>query len=243
MLALWKKEVMAFFSSLTGYLVAGVFLIITALFLWFIPGNMNIPFGGYATLDALFLIAPWIYLFLVPAITMRLFADELRGGTIELLLTNPITYWQVVVAKYLAGVTLVLISLFPTLLYFLSVHFLAQPVGNIDHGAIWGSYIGLVLLAAVYAAIGLFTSSLTDNQIVAFLMAVVLSYFFYDGFAALASLSGLGAVSGVLVSMGIDNHYQSISRGVIDSRDLFYFAAVIAFFLVLTKTVLGSRRW
>jgi ABC-2 type transport system permease protein len=243
MLALWKKEVMAFFSSLTGYLVAGVFLVITALFLWFIPGNMNIPLGGYATLDALFWIAPWIYLFLVPAVTMRLLADELRGGTIELLLTNPITYWQVVGAKYLAGVTLVLISLLPTLLYFLTVHFLAQPVGNIDHGAIWGSYIGLVLLAAVYTAIGLFTSSLTDNQIVAFLMAVVLSYFFYDGFAALASLPGLGSVSGILVAMGIDEHYQSISRGVIDSRDLVYFVSVIAFFLVLTKTVLGSRRW
>ena len=133
MVALWIKEVMAFFSSVTGYLVAGVFLLMTALFLWIIPGNLNIPFGGYATLDSLFWIAPWLYLFLVPAVTMRLLADEKRSGTIELLLTNPITDWQLVFGKYLAGVTLVVISLLPTLVYFYSVHQLSQPVGNIDH--------------------------------------------------------------------------------------------------------------
>lgn len=234
---------MMFFSSLTGYLVAGVFLVVTALFLWFVPGTMNIPLGGYASLESLFMLAPWIYLFLVPAVTMRLLAEERRQGTMELLLTHPLTDWQVVGAKYLAGLSLVLLSLLPTLVYFFSVSQLAQPVGNIDHGAIWGSYIGLVLLAAVYAAVGLFTSSLSDNQLVAFLLAVVLCYFFYDGFAALASLQGLGQASVFINNLGIDAHYQSISRGVVDLRDLAYFLGVIALFLALTRLELGSRRW
>ena len=243
MIALWKKEVMAFFSSITGYLVAGVFLLMTGFFLWVIPGNLNIPFGGYASLDSLFWLAPWLYLFLVPAVTMKLFSEERKSGTIELLLTKPLTDWQIVAGKYLAGVTLVIISLLPTLIYFISIHFLAQPVGNIDHGAIWGSYIGLVLLAAVYASIGVFTSSVTDNQIVAFVLAVILCFFFYNGFLAMAELPFFRPISGFLVYMGIDDHYQSISRGVVDSRDLLYFMGLIAFFLVLTKTVLGSRKW
>ncbi|TCO07321.1 gliding motility-associated ABC transporter permease subunit GldF [Natronoflexus pectinivorans] len=243
MLALWKKEVMSFFSSLTGYLVAGVFLLMTALFLWVIPGNLNIPFGGYATLDSLFWIAPWLYLFLVPAVTMRLLADEKKSGTIELLMTNPLTDWHIVLGKYLAGVTLVVISLIPTLVYFISVHYLAQPVGHIDHGAIWGSYIGLVLLAAVYASIGLFASALTENQIVSFVIAVVICFFFYSGIQSMAVLPFFRPIGGFLVQLGIDEHYQSISRGVVDSRDLVYFAGIITFFLVLTKTVLGSRKW
>lgn len=242
MLALWKKEVMTFFGSLTGYLVAGVFLVILSLFLWFIPGNMNIPMGAYATLDSLFWIAPWIYLFLVPAITMRLFAEEKRGGTIELLYTYPISAWNIITAKYLAGLTLVAISLLPTLFFYFSVNQLAQPVGNLDHGAIWGSYIGLLLLASVYVAIGIFSSSLTSNQIVAFLLALVLCYFFYDGFAALAALPGPGSLSEVLLSLGIAEHYRSISRGVVDSRDFIYFLSVIVIFLLLTKVVISSKR-
>ena len=243
MFALWKKELMSFFSSITGYLVAGVFLLMTGLFLWIIPGNLNIPFGGYASLDSLFYLAPWLYLFLVPAVTMKLFSEERKSGTIELLLTKPLTDWHIVGGKYLAGVTLVVISLLPTLIYFVSVHYLAQPVGNIDHGAIWGSYIGLVLLAAVYTSIGLFTSSLTDNQIVAFVLAVILCFLFYYGFLAMAELPVFNQVSSFLVYIGIDEHYQSISRGVVDSRDLLYFTGLIALFLVLTKTIISSRKW
>lgn len=243
MIALWKKEVMFFFSSLTGYLVIGIFLLMTSLFLWVMPGNLNIPFGGYASLDSLFWLAPWLYLFLVPAVTMRLFSEERKSGTIELLLTKPLTDWHIVGGKYLAGVTLVVLSLFPTLIYFFSVNNLAQPLGNIDHGAIWGSYIGLVLLAAVFTSIGLFTSSITDNQIVAFVLAVILCFFFYNGFDAIAELPFLRTISSFLVYMGIVEHYQSISRGIIDSRDLVYFAGMIAFFLVLSKTVLNSRKW
>jgi len=243
MLALWKKEVIAFFSTATGYLVAGVFLLMTALFLWIIPGNLNIPAGGYATLDSLFWIAPWLYLFLVPAVTMRLFSEERRSGTIELLLTHPISDWQVVIGKYLAGLTLVVISLLPTMVFFFSIHNLAQPVGNIDHGAIWGSYIGLLLLAAVYTSIGLFTSSITSSQIVAFVLAAVICYFFYSGLQALAGMPALRSLSPFLTFLGIDSHYQSISRGVVDSRDIVYFAGIITLFLALTRTVLQSRKW
>lgn len=243
MFALWKKEVLAFFSSLTGYLVAGVFLLVTGLFLWVIPGNLNILFGGYASLDSLFWLAPWLYLFLVPAVTMRLLSEERKSGTIELLLTKPLTDWSIVGGKYLAGVTLVVISLIPTLVYFFSVHSMAQPVGNIDHGAIWGSYIGLILLGAVYTSIGLFTSSVTENQIVAFVLAVLVCYIFYNGFQAMAELPLFRPVNSFLVYLGIDSHYQSISRGVVDSRDLIYYGGVITFFLVLTKTVLSSRKW
>jgi len=241
MFAIWKKEVSSFFSSVTGYLVAGVFLLVTALFLWIIPGNLNIPFGGYATLDSLFWLAPWLYLFLVPAITMRLFSEEKKGGTLELLLTKPVTDWQIVIGKYLAGLTLVIISLLPTLIYYFTVNNLAQPVGNMDHGATWGSYLGLVFLAAVYASIGVFASSVSANQVVAFIIAIAGCFFFYEGFQALATLPVFRSVSDFIIFIGISEHYQSISRGIIDSRDIVYFAGVILFFLALTKMVLGRR--
>jgi ABC-2 type transport system permease protein len=243
MIALLKKEVAAFFSSLTGYLVIVVFLMITGLFLWVVPGEMNIMFGGYSTLDPLFYLAPWIYLFLVPAITMRMFAEEKKSGTMELLLTRPVSELQIVLAKYIAGVLLVFISLLPTLVYVFSVYSLGNPVGNFDSGATWGSYIGLLLLGAVYVSIGVFSSSLTDNQIVAFVLAIVLCFSFYYGFEAMSSISGLKGFRDIFVFMGIDEHYQSVSRGVVDSRDLVYFGSVITLFLFLTRTVLNSRKW
>jgi ABC-2 type transport system permease protein len=243
MIALFKKEVAAFFSSLTGYLVIVVFLMITGLFLWVVPGEMNILFGGYSTLEPLFYLAPWIYLFLVPAITMRMFAEEKKSGTMELLLTRPVSELQIVMAKYFAGVLLVFISLLPTLVYVFSVYSLGNPVGNFDSGATWGSYIGLLLLGAVYVSIGVFSSSLTDNQIVAFVLAIVLCFSFYYGFEAISSISGLKSSRDILVFMGIDEHYQSVSRGVVDSRDLVYFVSVITLFLFLTRMVLNSRKW
>jgi ABC-2 type transport system permease protein len=243
MVALWKKELVIFFSSLTGSLVIAVFLVVNGLFLWSIPGNLNILFGGYANLDGLFYLAPWLYLFLVPAMTMRLFADEKKTGTIELLLTRPLTDWQIVLGKYLSGFTLVVLSLLPTLVYFYSVSQLAQPFGNVDTGAIWGSYTGLVLLAGAYVAIGLFTSSVTENQIVAFVVAALLSFIFYSGFDAIASVPFFKNIDNELVQLGIDSHYQSISRGVIDLHDIFYFFGLIIIFLGLTKLVLSSRKW
>lgn len=243
MLALWKKELFTFFSSLTGSLVIAVFLVLNGLFLWVIPGNLNILFGGYANLDGLFYLAPWLYLFLVPAVTMRLFADEKKSGTIELLLTRPLSDWQIVTGKYLAGFSLVALSLLPTLIYFYSVHALAQPQGNIDSGAIWGSYIGLVLLAGAYVSMGVFTSAITDNQIVAFVLAALLAFVFYSGFEALSSVPVFEGIRFFLVNMGIEAHYQSVSRGVVDLRDILYFFGVIIGFLALTRLVLSSRRW
>jgi len=242
MFAILKKEVITFFSSITGFLVAGVFLLASALFLWVIPGNLNIPFGGYATLDSLFWLAPWLYLFLVPAITMRLFSEEKKSGTMEILLTKPVTDWQIITGKYLAGLTLVIVSLLPTLIYYLSVNYLAQPVGNMDHGATWGSYSGLVLLAAVFVSIGVFTSSVSNNQAIAFVFAVAGCFFFYEGFQAIASVPFFRSIAHFITFIGIDEHYQSISRGIIDSRDIIYFACVIIFFLSLTKIMLGRRK-
>ena len=242
MWSLYRKEISSFFSSVTGYLVAGVFLVLTGLFLWVIPGQMNILFGGYASLDSLFYLAPWLYLFLVPAVTMRLFADEKRTGTMELLYTRPISEWHIVMAKYLAGFTLVVISLLPTLVYFYSVIQLGNPVGNIDFGGTWGSFIGLLFLSGIYVAIGVFCSSLTDNQIVSFIMAVVLSFVFYYGFETLSQMVS-GSSQSLIVFMGIDEHYQSMSRGVLDSRDVLYFLSMITLFLYLTRTVLSSKKW
>jgi len=243
MWSLYRKEIASFFSSITGYLVVGVFLVLTGLFLWVIPGEMNILFGGYATLDSLFYLAPWLYLFLVPAVTMRLFADEKRTGTIELLYTRPLTEMNIVLAKYLAGLTLVAISLVPTLIYFYSVVQLGNPIGNIDYGGTWGSFIGLLFLAGIYVAIGVFCSSLTDNQIVSFVVAVLVSFIFYYGFEALSQVVSSNSTQSIIVYLGIDEHYQSMSRGVIDSRDLLYFLSVIILFLYLTRTVLSSRKW
>jgi ABC-2 type transport system permease protein len=243
MFALVNKEVGSFFSSLTGYVVITVFLAVNGLFIWVFPGPLNIPDSGYATLDTLFIIAPWVFLFLVPAVTMRMFAEEKRSGTIELLLVRPLTDLQVVLAKFTAAVVLVLISLLPTLVYFWSVHTLGNPPGNLDTGAIWGSYIGLFFLASVYASIGIFSSSITDNQIIAFIVAVLISFFFFTGFELLGALPVPLKIEQLLIYLGINEHYRSISRGVVDTRDLVYFVSLIAFFIFLTRTVLQSRKW
>ncbi|WP_439184790.1 gliding motility-associated ABC transporter permease subunit GldF [Carboxylicivirga taeanensis] len=242
MLALFKKELVTFFSSITGALVVSVFLLVTGLFLWVIPNDLNILYGGYATLDSLFYLAPWVYLFLVPAVCMRLFADEKKMGTLDVLLTRPISTMQIVIGKFMAGLAVVLISLLPTLIFVYSVYHLANPAGNLDMGGTWGSYIGLAFLAAVYVAIGLFASSLTDNQIVAFVLAVLLCFMFYSGFDSLAVLPGLGAYRELISYIGIDSHYRSLSRGVIDSRDVVHLSSLVFFFLYITKMSLRPSR-
>ena len=240
---LFWKEVQGFFSSLTGYLVIAVFLAVTGLCLWVFPGVLNIPESGYASLDSLFYIAPWVFLFLVPAITMRSFAEEIKTGTIELLLTKPISEWQLTVAKFLSAVMLVLIALLPCVVYIFSVWRLGNPPGNLDTGATYGAMIGLMLLGAVYAAIGTFASSLTDNQIIAFIAAALTSFVFYEGFDALAQLISAAAVQDLITYLGIKEHYASISRGVVDFRDLVYFFGVMLLFLLLTRLRLQSRKW
>ncbi|MFP4366236.1 MAG: gliding motility-associated ABC transporter permease subunit GldF [Bacteroidales bacterium] len=243
MIALIKKEIGSFLSSFTGYIVIVVFLVINGLFMWVFPGELNIPDSGYATLDTLFIIAPWVFLFLVPAVTMRLFAEEKRSGTMELLLVRPLTDLQIVMAKYTSAILLVLISLIPTLVYYWSVYTLGNPPGNLDAGAIWGSYTGLFFLGSCYAAIGIFSSSLTENQIVAFILAVLLSFFFFTGFEMISALPLPYRAEELLLYLGINEHYSSISRGVIDTRDIVYFVSLIAFFIFLTRTVLQSRKW
>ena len=243
MLAIFKRELASFFSSITGALVVTVFLLLTGLFLWVIPNDLNIIYTGYATLESLFYIAPWVYLFLVPAVTMRLFADEKRLGTLDLLLTRPVSELQIVFGKFLAGLSVVLLSLIPTLIYVYSVYQLGNPVGNMDMGGTWGSYIGLVFLAAVYVAIGVFASSLTDNQIVAFILAVLLCFMFYSGFDSLAALPSLSGLRDAITYIGIDSHYRSLSRGVIDSRDIVHLSSLVFFFLFLSKlSLLKNKR-
>lgn len=237
------KEIRSFLNSVTGYLVIVVYLVINSVFLWLIPGNFNLIEGGYSSIDSLFLISPWVFMFLIPAITMRMFADEKRAGTMELLLTKPLTDMSIVWSKFSAGFILVLFSLLPTLIYYFSVYQLGNPVGNIDSGGTFGSYIGLLFLGSSYVAIGVFSSSLTDNQIIAFLIAMFLCFFFYFGFDQIAALGSFHSMELLIISLGISEHYTSMSRGVIDSRDVLYFLGLIVIFALATRLVIQSRKW
>lgn len=243
MYALFKKEINGFLNSLIGYIVIIVFLVVIGLFLWVIPLQFNILDFGYANIDGLFILAPFVFLFLIPAITMRSFADERKSGTLELLMTQPLTDLQVILAKYFAGVVLVIFSLVPTLIYAISVSHLGLPPGNLDMGGMWGSYIGLLFLGSTFVAIGIFASSVSDNQIVSFIIAVFLSAFFYIGFELFYTFILSGKTGLAIQSLGINAHYSSISRGVIDTRDLIYFISISIFFILLTKISLESRKW
>jgi ABC-2 type transport system permease protein len=231
MFSIYKKELGAFFSNATGYIVTGIFLLLTGLFLWVIPGDFNILESGYANADGLFVLAPWLFLFLCPAVCMRLFAEERQTGTWELLVTKPLSRLQLVLGKYFAGLTLVILALLPTAIYYFTVGYIAEPIWNVDAGAFWGSFIGLVLLAAVYAAIGTFASSLSKNQIVAFIVAVVVCFFMFYGFDLLSAFFIKGESNQFIENLGIGAHYKSISRGVIDSRDVAYSVLTVMIFL------------
>jgi ABC-2 type transport system permease protein len=234
-----KKEITSYLSSLVAYVTIGVFLLVLGLFLWVFPDSSILEYG-YAGLDSLFSTAPYLFMFLIPAITMRALAEERKEGTFELLLTRPLTDWQIVLGKFFACVLLVLFALVPTLVYFYSVYELGNPVGNIDTGAVIGSYIGLFLLGASFAAIGLFASSISKNQIIAFTIAVFLSFFIYSGFDSLNSLLSLQNLG--LQSLGITQHYESVSRGVLDTRDLGYFVCLSALFIWFTLLVIRLQR-
>ena len=243
MLALFRKEISSFFSSIIGYIVIIIFLLITSLFLWVFPIESNILDYGYAQINGLFLIAPYVFLFLVPAISMRSFADENKSGTIELLLTKPISDFQIILAKFGAAFVLLIIAILPTLIYYISVYQLGYPAGNIDSGGVFGSYIGLLFLGAAFISIGLFASSITSNQIVAFIIAIVFSGFIFIGFEFIFSLEIFGNASLIIKTLGIYDHYSSISRGVLDTRDIIYFISLISLFLFLTRFSLQSRKW
>lgn len=242
MLSILRKEIRSFLSSLIAYVVIIVFLIAISLFMWVLP-DYNVFDMGYANMDTLFSMAPWVFIFLISAITMRSFSEEKKSGTIEILTTKPLSDMQIILGKYFAGVLLVLFSLIPTLLYFYTIYKLGLPVGNIDSGATWGSYLGLLFMASCFVSIGIFSSAITDNQIVSFIVSMFLCYVFYNVFDLFADFKMLGSFDSLVASIGIDLHYQSISRGVIDSRDLLYFISFITVFIYATKTVFGSRKW
>ena len=243
MLTLYKKEISSFLNSIIGYITMGVFLSLVGVFMWVIPGGSNVLDNGYANIDPLFIMAPWVFLFLTPAITMRSFAEEAKAGTMEFLLTKPLGDIQIVLAKYFAGVTLVLLSLLPTLLYYYSVSELGNPKGNLDTGGMWGSYIGLLFLASAFIAIGIFASALVKDQVSAFVLAVALSFLCYTGFGYLSALPIFGKFDSLILNLGINEHFISMSRGVIDSRDALYFVSLSGLFILGTRTVIESRKW
>lgn len=240
---IFKKELSVFFSSLTGYIVIGVFLGVLGMVMFVFP-DFSLLHYNYATLDQLFLIAPIIFMFLIPAVTMRTFAEENQTGTIELLVTRPIRDRDIVLGKYFAALALVVLSLLPTLLYYYTVYDLGSPRGNIDSGAIAGSYVGLFMLAACFTSVGIFASSITNNQIVSFIFATVLCFFFYWAFFLISKFPFLvGKADDLVQKIGIDFHYASISRGVLDSRDMIYFLSFIFLFLMMTLFSLERRKW
>ncbi|MGD0583900.1 MAG: gliding motility-associated ABC transporter permease subunit GldF [Bacteroidales bacterium] len=243
MLAIFRKEINGFFSTLTGYLVIIVFLIINSLIMWVLPGEFNILDTGYAGLDTLFVLSPWIFLFLVPAITMRMIAEEKRLGTIELIYSKPVTERSIIYGKFLASIALVLLALLPGLVYYFSVWMLGEVPGNLDQGGTFGAFLGLFFLASVYAAAGIFASSLTDNQVIAFITAVLISLFMFTGFDSFAYLPGLKKIDEYVISLGINEHYKSMSRGVIDIRDIAYYLAAVVIFNEATRLSLLSRKW
>ena len=239
MLSIFKKEVSGFLNSLIAYIVIGVFLTCIGLLMWVFPQTSVLNYG-FADMETLFGFGPYVLMFLVPAITMRTFAEEKKSGTIELLLTRPLTDLQIVMGKYLSGFFLVLIALIPTLIYYYSIYRLGNPVGNLDSAGIVGSYIGLLLLGGVFTAVGILASALTENQIVAFILAVFLCFLLYNGFDSLASIDG---GEGWMERLGIVYHYNAMSKGLIDSRNLTYFVSVIVLMIYLTRLALSSRKW
>ncbi|QHI35288.1 hypothetical protein IMCC3317_06340 [Kordia antarctica] len=241
MLAILRKEINSFFSSSIGYLVIALFLILNGLFLWFFKSEFNILDYGFADLTPFFTLAPWIFIFLIPAITMRSFSEEKRLGTLELLLTKPISGWEIVLGKYFGAFVLILIALIPTLLYVFTVYSLGNPVGNLDVGSTLGSYFGLLFLIAAYTSIGVFTSTLSQNQIVAFIAAVFICFVLYFGFEGIANAAVFGDFNLTIEKLGMKRHFDSIARGVIDTRDVIYFLSVTIFFLFLTVIQLKKR--
>ncbi len=238
MKAILFREIKSFFGSPIGYLVIGIFLITNGLFLWVFEGNFNILNSGYADLSPFFNLSPWILIFLIPAVTMKSFSDEKKQGTLELLLTKPISLWQIVNGKFFGAFLLILIAIIPTFIYVFVIYNLGLPEGNIDFGSTIGSYFGLLFLIGAYTSIGIFTSTLSDNQIVAFIISVFLCFLLYFGFEGLAPI--FKSFQNYITSFGMDHHFKSMSRGVIDTRDIIYFLSITFLFLSCTVYNLKS---
>jgi len=242
MFSILAKEIRSFLSSLIAIIVIIVFLVANGLFIW-IFNETNILDAGYANIDPFFELAPIIFIFLISAITMRSFSEEKKTGTFEILSTKPITDLSIILGKYFAGLLIVLFSILPTFIYYFTIHKLSIPIGNIDTGAIWGSYLGLIFLSAGYVSIGLFSSVITDNQIVSFIVSMFLCFFFYSSFEYLSSFEIFKKTDFFIEWFGINFHYRNISRGVVDTRDVVYFLSLIVLFIWLTKIIFNSRKW
>ena len=234
------RELKSFFGSPIGYLVIAIFLLLNGLFLWVFEGEYNILKSGFADLAPFFTISPWILLFLIPAVTMRSFSDERKQGTLELLLTKPLSVWQIVNGKFFGAMLLIIIAIIPTLIYAYIISSLGMPEGNIDIGSTMGSYFGLLFLIAAYTAIGVFTSALSDNQIVAFIISVFLCFIFYFGFEALAA--EVKGAENFISWLGMDSHFRSMGRGVLDTRDILYFISISTLFLAFTVLKLKTLK-
>ncbi|WP_231490063.1 gliding motility-associated ABC transporter permease subunit GldF [Pedobacter sp. Leaf170] len=241
MYAVFKRELNSFLSSMVAFITIGVFLLVSGLLLWFFPDTSILDYG-YAEMGGFFSLVPYLFMFLIPAITMRSFAEEKKEGTYELLITKPITLWQIIFAKYLSCLVLVLFALIPTTIYYFSISKLGLPEGNIDSGAVIGSYIGLFLLGTAFTSVGIFASSLTKNQIIAFAVSAALCAFAFLGFDYTSQLFALKSFETTISSLGINEHYQSISRGVLDTRDLIYFISFSSIFLLFTMLAAGGKK-
>lgn len=242
MIAVFRKEFASFFNGPVGYLVMGTFLILSGLFLWVFKGPFNVLEYGFADLSLFFLLAPWAFLLLIPALSMRSFSEERKLGTLELLLSKPIPLRNLVFGKFLGVLALAFLSILPTLLYVYTIRELGMEPGNLDMGLVWGSYLGLVMLMGAYSAIGVYASSLTENQVAAFLIGLFLCFLMYFGFDGLAGLLSDGNLSLGVSELGFKAHYENISQGVLDSRDAVYFLSVTLFFLFLTGVQINRLR-
>lgn len=240
MKAILLREIKSFFGSTVGYLVIAIFLLLNGLFLWVFEGDYNILNSGFADLGPFFTIAPWILIFLIPAVTMRSFSDEKKQGTLELLLTKPLTLWQITAGKFFGSMLLIAIAILPTFIYIQVISTLGLPEGNIDMGSTMGSYFGLLFLIAAYTSIGIFTSALSDNQIVAFILSVFGCFLFYFAFEGLSNL--IPPMESAIAWLGMDSHFKSMGRGVLDTRDILYFASITVLFLSFTVFKLKSHK-
>ena len=242
MISVFRKEVAGFLNSLIAYMVISVFLTGIGLLIWVFP-QTNILDYGFAEMETLFGLAPYVFMFLIPAICMKFFAEERKSGTMELLFTRPLTDLQVILGKYFAGLFLVVFSLLPTLIYYYSVYQLGSPKGNLDSAGIFGSYIGLFFLGSFFTALGVLASAVTENQIVAFILGAFLCFLWYDGVDAIASLETAGITGHLIERLGVVYHYDALSRGLMDSRDILYFLSITTGTILLTNLVIGSRKW
>jgi ABC-2 type transport system permease protein len=242
MIQIFKKEINSFLNSIIAYIVISVFLAVIGLFMWIFPDTSVLNYG-FADMDTLFSFGPYVLMFLVPAITMRMLAEERKSGTMELLLTKPLTDLEIILGKFLAGFALVFFSIAPTVIYYFSISSLGNPPGNIDTAGVIGSYIGLLLLGMIFTAIGLFASSLNDNQVVSFILAIFLCFLFFSGFDYISALATRGTLATLIEKTGILYHYHFLSKGLIDAGNVIYFISITALMIFLTKFVLSSRKW